>query len=59
VIWTAVWAIYHLAFARRRFTHGHEWRSQEDTVAAQTADAADPPSPDPRGIPFSMVSSNP
>lgn len=39
VIWTAVWAIYHLAYARRRFTHGQEWRRQEDAVAAQTADS--------------------
>ena len=39
VIWTIVWAIYYLAFARRRFSHGEEWRSQEDLVAAQTADS--------------------
>ena len=39
VIWTVVWAIYYLAYARRAFSHGAEWRSQEDDVAAQTAAA--------------------
>lgn len=49
VIWTVIWAIYYLAFARRRFSHGDEWRSQEDAVAAQTADSphGGPASPEP------------
>jgi L-asparagine transporter-like permease len=38
VIWTVVWSVYYLAFARRKFTHGAEWRSREDAVAAQTAE---------------------
>ena len=37
VIWTVVWAIYYLAFARRAFSHGAQWRSREDDVAADTA----------------------
>jgi L-asparagine transporter-like permease len=41
VIWTIVWSIYYLAFARRKFTHGEEWRSREDEVAAQNATTAD------------------
>ena len=41
-IWTIVWSIYYLAYARRKFTHGEEWRSREDAVAAQTATTADP-----------------
>jgi L-asparagine transporter-like permease len=36
VVWTVVWAIYYLGFARRVFTHGAAWRSQEDAVAAET-----------------------
>lgn len=40
VIWTVVWAVYYLAYARRKFTHGTEWRSQEDAVAAGTAQTA-------------------
>jgi amino acid transporter, AAT family len=40
VIWTVVWAVYYLAFARRTFTHGAEWRSREDAVAAETAETA-------------------
>jgi len=39
VIWTIVWSIYYLAFARRKFTHGQEWRSREDAVAAETTTA--------------------
>ena len=35
VIWTIVWAVYYLAYARRAFTHGAAWRRQEDAVAAQ------------------------
>lgn len=38
VIWTVVWSIYYLAYARRKFGHGEEWRSQEDAVAAETAE---------------------
>jgi L-asparagine transporter-like permease len=37
VIWTLVWSAYYLFFARRVFTHGEEWRSREDAVAAETA----------------------
>lgn len=40
VIWTVVWSVYYLTFARRKFTHGAEWRSREDAVAAQTAETA-------------------
>jgi len=40
VIWTIIWSIYFLAYARRRFGHGDEWRSQEDAVAAETTAAA-------------------
>jgi L-asparagine transporter-like permease len=40
-IWTIVWSAYYLGYARRKFTHGAEWRSQEDAVATQTAAAAD------------------
>jgi L-asparagine transporter-like permease len=40
-VWTIVWSVYYLAYARRKFTHGAEWRSREDEVAAQTATAAD------------------
>jgi amino acid transporter, AAT family len=49
VIWTIVWGIYYLAYARRKFRHGDEWRSQEDTVAAETAESASggPASTDP------------
>lgn len=49
VIWTIIWSVYYLAFARRRFSHGDEWRSQEDAIAAQTADAPpdDQASPEP------------
>jgi len=32
----------YLAYARRKFTHGEEWRSREDAVAAQTSATADP-----------------
>ena len=38
VIWTLVWSAYYLFFARRVFTHGEEWRSREDAVAAETAE---------------------
>jgi L-asparagine transporter-like permease len=53
VIWTIIWSIYYLAYARRRYRHGDEWRSQEDAVAAETTAtaSADPgaaePLPDP------------
>jgi amino acid transporter, AAT family len=36
LIWTVVWSVYYLGFARRVFTHGAAWRSQEDAVAAET-----------------------
>src|SRR6185437_13412664 len=49
VIWTIIWSIYYLAYARRRFSHGEEWRNQEDAVAAEAsarasagADTAEP-----------------
>ncbi len=42
VIWTAVWAAYHLVYARRAFTHGEDWRRREDAVAAAHVDAAEP-----------------
>jgi len=41
-VWTVVWGIYYLAYARRKFSHGEEWRSREDAVAAQTSATADP-----------------
>jgi L-asparagine transporter-like permease len=41
-VWTIVWSVYYLAYARRKFTHGEEWRSREDAVAAQTSTTADP-----------------
>jgi L-asparagine transporter-like permease len=44
VIWTAVWAAYYLGYARRAFSHGADWRRQEDEVAGQAvapAGAAD------------------
>jgi L-asparagine transporter-like permease len=53
VIWTIIWSIYYLAYARRRYRHGDKWRSQEDAVAAETTAtaSADPgaaePLPDP------------
>lgn len=37
VIWTLLWSAYYLGYARRKFTHGAEWRSREDAVAAETA----------------------
>ena len=40
VIWTVVWSAYYLAYARRTFTHGAEWRSREDAVAAETGETA-------------------
>jgi L-asparagine transporter-like permease len=40
VIWTIIWSIYYLAYARRKFRHGDEWRSQEDAVAAENAASA-------------------
>jgi amino acid transporter, AAT family len=40
-IWTIVWSVYYLAYARRKFSHGAEWRSREDEVASQTAPTAD------------------
>ncbi len=48
-----MWSIYYLAYARRKFGHGAEWRSQEDAVAAETAEGPAPgavtgdPLPDP------------
>lgn len=47
VIWTVVWAIYYLAYARRAFSHGADWRRQEDEVAAQTGTADGPLTADP------------
>jgi L-asparagine transporter-like permease len=40
-IWTIVWSVYYLGYARHKFTHGAQWRSQEDAVATETATAAD------------------
>jgi L-asparagine transporter-like permease len=42
VIWTVVWSGYYWFYARRKFTHGDEWRSREDAVAAETAETAAP-----------------
>ena len=42
VIWSVVWAIYYLAYARRKFTHGDEWRQQEDAVAGRAVTEAEP-----------------
>jgi L-asparagine transporter-like permease len=49
VLWTIIWSIYYLAYARHRFRHGDEWRSQEDTVAAESnvPPAAEPDSAEP------------
>jgi L-asparagine transporter-like permease len=47
VIWTLVWSAYYLGFARRKFTHGAEWRSREDAVAAETVADAPPRPADP------------
>jgi L-asparagine transporter-like permease len=47
VIWTIVWAVYYLAVARRAFSHGAQWRSREDEVAAETVTAAEPLPADP------------
>lgn len=32
-IWTALWTGYYLGYARRKYTHGEQWRSQEEAVA--------------------------
>ena len=51
-VWTIVWSVYYLGYARRKFSHGEEWRSREDAAAlrrppsthdatAQAATAAD------------------
>ncbi len=45
VIWTLIWGIYYLVYARRTFTHGDAWRRQEDQVSAQTAPGAGEPGP--------------
>ena len=47
VIWTIVWSVYYLAYARRKFTHGAEWRQQEDEVAAGGAPQAESVPTDP------------
>jgi amino acid permease len=47
VIWTVVWAAYYWFYARRAFSHGDAWRSQEDEVAGQTATEAEPLPPGP------------
>jgi L-asparagine transporter-like permease len=47
VIWTLVWSAYYLFYARRVFTHGTAWRSQEDAVAAETVPDAGPRPPEP------------
>ncbi|MBO0789047.1 MAG: hypothetical protein J2P33_23555, partial [Actinobacteria bacterium] len=31
---TALWTAYYLGYARRTFTHGEQWRSQEEAVAS-------------------------
>ena len=36
-VWTIVWSVYYLGYARRKFSHGEEWRSREDAVASETA----------------------
>jgi L-asparagine transporter-like permease len=46
-IWTVLWSAYYLGYARRKFTHGAEWRSHEDAVAAQTVAEAEPVPADP------------
>jgi L-asparagine transporter-like permease len=47
VIWTVAWSVYYLAYARRAFSHGAEWRSREDAVAAESVPQADPLPADP------------
>jgi amino acid transporter, AAT family len=47
VIWTLVWSAYYLGYARRVFTHGAAWRSQEDAIAAETVSEAEPRPPEP------------
>jgi L-asparagine transporter-like permease len=39
VIWTVIWALYYLLYARRAFTHGEQWRRQEEAVAGQQEEA--------------------
>lgn len=39
-IWTLLWSAYYLLYARRAFSHGARWRSQEDDVAGQTVTPA-------------------
>src|SRR5258708_22363300 len=45
--WSAPWSVYYLAYARRAFSHGAEWRSREDAVAAESVPQADPLPADP------------
>jgi L-asparagine transporter-like permease len=47
VIWTVAWSVYYLAYARRAFSHGAEWRSREDAVAAESVPQAQPRPADP------------
>jgi L-asparagine transporter-like permease len=47
VIWTVAWSVYYLAYARRAFSHGAEWRSREDAVAAESVPQAQPLPADP------------
>lgn len=46
VIWTILWSIYYLAYARRKFSHGEAWRSMEEAMVAEPAAAVSEPLPD-------------
>lgn len=32
LVWTVLWALYYLLFARRHFDHGDEWRTREQAM---------------------------
>jgi L-asparagine transporter-like permease len=46
-VWTILWSVYYLAYARRAFSHGAEWRSREDAVAAEAVPEAESMPADP------------
>lgn len=35
MVWTAIWTAYYLFYARRRFTHGEQWRAHEAELHRQ------------------------
>lgn len=47
VLWTLVWAVYYLAYARRAFVHGGQWQLREaEMLRAYEESFADPKPPD-------------